>query len=200
MTDEQRIRKLASKMDQEDLSVLGSLFQKVAMDSAKAGAVAATTQEEQLHKLASGLVAKGYTDVEISGAVEKIAHHQKVAAECDSISQDCLAMGTLVGKQASAVQMQHADEIATYIGKKAAAVCVSELQEHVKQAEESEKEEDKKEDKEDKSDALPPFMAKDESEKEEDKKEDESEKEASIDRNVALLKTILEGTGFENAI
>ena len=185
MIDERMIRKLASKMDQDDLAVLGGLLQKVAADSAQAGAHAKATEEQQLHKLASDLVAQGYSDGEIVAAVEKIAEQKKVAAECGGITQDCLAMGTLMGKQASAVQMQGADEIGAYIGKVAAAVCVRELQGFAsKHAMDEESEAEKKEDEDEKT----------------EEEEDESEKEASTNRRVALLRAILQGSGLEGAI
>lgn len=198
MIQESKIRKLASKLDQEDLAVMGALLQKVASDSANAGARAVATQEEELQKLATDLVAQGFTDQEIVGAVEKIAEHQKTAAECDGITQDILAMGTMMGKQASAVQMETADEVATYIGKKAAAVHIQALHGYVKRAED-ESDED-----------MPPELKKKHEKKEsseyeageseeEDEDEKEEEKEAAR-RRIHLLKAILAGSGLEGAV
>lgn len=196
-TTEQRIRKLASKLDQEDMAVLGSLLQKVAADSAYAGATAKDNQEVELQKLATDLVAQGYNDDEIVAAVEKIAEHQKTAAECQGITNDIVAMGTMMGKQAMGIQMSHADEYATYIGKKAAAVHIQELQNFVKAAEEEEEEEEEK--KEDSSSKMPPQLRKrTRSGQGEEEGEEEEEKQAA-NRRVALLKAILEGTGLENA-
>jgi len=195
---EQQIRKLASKLDQEDLAVLGGILQKVAADSAQAGATAKDTQEKELQKLATDLVAQGYNDSEIAAAVEKIAEHQKTAAECQGISNDIMAMGTMMGKQAMGVQAAHADELATYIGKKAAAVHIKELQNFVKRAEEDEDEDEDKGKKED-SGKPPPFVA-EAKEKDDEDDEDEPEKEASVSRKVNLLRTILAGTGLEHAV
>lgn len=195
---EYQLRKLAKKLDDDDMAVLGGLLQKVANDSAVAGVHAAANQESNLEKIATTLVEQGFSDDEIVEAVEKIAEEQKVAAECDGITQDCLAMGTMMGKQASAVQAQYADGLAEYIGKKAAAICIQNLQGYAKLAQEEEEKEDEEE--------LPPEMRaqakkmKDkgyEVEKEdEEEEEEEEEKEASLNRKVALLRTILEGTGY----
>jgi Holliday junction resolvasome RuvABC DNA-binding subunit len=188
--EEQRLQKLASKLDNDDMAVLGGLLQKVAADSANAGAQAAASQEDNLQKIATTLVEQGFSDEEIVQAVEKIAEEQKVAAECSGITQDCLAMGSLMGKQASQVVAGHADALAEYIGKKAAAVCIQNLQGYAKSA--SEDEDEDEEEKKDKGGSPPPFVA---SEKEEDDEEDK-EKEASVQRNMVLLRTILEGTGY----
>jgi len=200
---ERDLRKLASKLNKNDMAVIGELLQKVAADSARAGASAAANQDAALEKIASDLVAQGFSDDEIVLAVEKIAEEQKVAAECGNITQDCMAMGTLMGKQASAVIAESADSLATYIGKKAAAVCVSNLRQFVKGAE-AEDEEEKAEGKEHETKESPEFQAgESEEEKEdeaEDEKEDEGEKEASVNRRVALLRAILSGTGLEGAV
>ena len=206
---ERDLRKLASKLNKNDMAVIGELLQKVAADSARAGASAAANQDAALEKIASDLVAQGFSDDEIVLAVEKIAEEQKVAAECGNITQDCMAMGTLMGKQASAVIAESADSLATYIGKKAAAVCVSNLRQFVKGAEaeteaEDEAKEEKAEGKEHEAKESPEFQAgESEEEKEdeaEDEKEDEGEKEASVNRRVALLRAILSGTGLEGAV
>ena len=200
---ERDLRKLASKLNKNDMAVIGELLQKVAADSARAGASAAANQDAALEKIASDLVAQGFSDDEIVLAVEKIAEEQKVAAECGNITQDCMAMGTLMGKQASAVIAESADSLATYIGKKAAAVCVSNLRQFVKGAE-AEAEEEKAEGKEHETKESPEFQAGESEEEKEDKaedeKEDEGEKEASVNRRVALLRAILSGTGLEGAV
>ena len=200
---ERDLRKLASKLNKNDMAVIGELLQKVAADSARAGASAAANQDAALEKIASDLVAQGFSDDEIVLAVEKIAEEQKVAAECGNITQDCMAMGTLMGKQASAVIAESADSLATYIGKKAAAVCVSNLRQFVKGAE-AEDEEEKAEGKEHEAKESPEFQAGESEEEKEDKaeddKEDEGEKEASVNRRVALLRAILSGTGLEGAV
>ena len=200
---ERDLRKLASKLNKNDMAVIGELLQKVAADSARAGASAAANQDAALEKIASDLVAQGFSDDEIVLAVEKIAEEQKVAAECGNITQDCMAMGTLMGKQASAVIAESADSLATYIGKKAAAVCVSNLRQFVKGAE-AEDEEEKAEGKEHETKESPEFQAGESEEEKEDKaedeKEDEGEKEASVNRRVALLRAILSGTGLEGAV
>lgn len=193
---EYQLRKLAEKLDDDDMTVLGGLLQKVANDSAVAGAHAAANQEDHLEKIATTLVDQGFSDDEIAEAVEKIAEEQKVAAECDGITQDCLAMGTMMGKQASAVQAQYADGLAEYIGKKAAAICIQNLQGYAKHAEEHE--DDKEMDPDTKG--LPPEMrAKAEeakSKKDDEDEDDDEKKEASLSRKVALLRTILEGSGY----
>jgi hypothetical protein len=174
MFNEDMINKLASKLDKEELAALGHLLQKVAQDSALAGAQARESQDDQISKLATDLVAQGFSDDEIVLAVDKLAEERQVTEECGNIVDDCATMGSYIGKFAGDVALQ---------------VFFEGLQDYVKKAGD---------------DKMPPELFASKEDKQEDKddedkeKEEESEEEKEASARIAVLTEILSGSAFKS--
>ena len=162
MDPQQIINVLSSQLDEDGVTALNYLVEKVASESAQAAA----EHEDGLAKLAGDLAEAGFEPQDVEEFLNKLAEEQKLAQEVQDISNDCQAMGTVMGKFAFDAFM---------------ALCSDHVQKTAEEEEkEKEEEEDKEEEKKDKEEAQP-----EEGREEADK--EEPTKEAHIARLAEIL-------------
>jgi len=147
MDTEAMVEKLASKLGDEELTVLVALMDKVASNAV----THVLTQEQQLDKLASDLASSGFSMEEIQGELQKIAEERVVQDECEKIAQDCVAMGNIIGNTASEVFLSN---VRGFVSKHAADDVKEDVKDAVKEVEDEEDEEEAKDEVKDAKEEL----------------------------------------------